>query len=86
MKIRVVMSFGHAESGIVEQQLQILEQILALPMSSTESQTMKPLIEVIDKLLREWMVFDKDLKGDEYALKRMLVIFAIKFSVRNVDF
>lgn len=69
------MSSGHVDSGIVEQQIQILQQILVLPMSSNESKTMKPLIEVIDKLSKEWMVFDKDLKGDKYALKKMLVFF-----------
>lgn len=66
------------DSGVAEQQLQILEQIAALPMSSSETHTLRPLIETIDRLLREWMVLDKDLKGDKYALKKMLVSFFSK--------
>lgn len=65
--------FFRAESAIAEQQLQILRQIVALPMSSVETQTIKPLVDTIASLLKEWIILDKDLKGDKYALKKMLV-------------
>lgn len=43
-------------------------------MSSVEeTQTIKPLVDIIDRLLKEWIILDKDLKGDKYALKKMLV-------------
>lgn len=43
-------------------------------MSSVEeTQTIKPLVDIIDGLLKEWIILDKDLKGDKYALKKMLV-------------
>ena len=45
-------------------------------MSSVEeTQTIKPLVDIIDRLLKEWIILDKDLKGDKYALKKMLVFF-----------
>lgn len=55
--------------------MEALEQIAALPMSSAESRVIKPLIEAMDNLLREWISADKDVKGDSYALKKMMVIF-----------
>lgn len=60
---------------IAEQQLQILKQITALPMSLAETQSIKTLVDIIDSLLKEWIILDRDLKGDEYALKKMLVFF-----------
>lgn len=55
--------------------MEALEQIAALPMSSAESRVIKPLIEAMDNFLREWISADKDVKGDSYALKKMMVIF-----------
>lgn len=67
--------FCLSDSVIAGQQLEALEQIAALPMSSAESRVIKPLIEAMDNLLREWISADKDVKGDSYALKKMMVIF-----------
>lgn len=47
----------------------------ALPMSLAETQTIKSSVDIIDGLLKEWIILDRDLKGDEYALKKMLVFF-----------
>lgn len=69
---------------IAEQQLMELEHIAALPMSSTESKTIKPAIEMMDSLLRDWISADKDVKGDSYALKKMMVIFPMRFFHFNV--
>lgn len=63
------------ESEIADKQLEKLEQITVLPMSSVESKTIKPLIATMDNLLREWISADKDVKGDTYALKKMMVQF-----------
>ncbi|XP_055326896.1 uncharacterized protein LOC129580473 [Sitodiplosis mosellana] len=70
--IEMELLFKANDSSIADQQLQILEQIAALPMSSAEKQTIKPLVDTIDSLLREWIILDRDLKGDKYALKKML--------------
>lgn len=66
-------SFPKIDSEIVDEQLKKLDQIAALPMSSNESKTIKPLITVMGNLLREWIVADKDVKVDAYALKKMMV-------------
>lgn len=42
-------------------------------MSLAESQAIKPLIEIMERLLREWLIADKEMKGDKYGLKKMLV-------------
>lgn len=57
--------------------MEAFEQIAALPMSSAESRVIKPLIEAMDNLLREWISADKDVKGDSYALKKMMVNFFV---------
>lgn len=62
---------------IAEQQLQILKQIAALPMSLAEKQTIKTSVDILDSLLKEWIILDRDLKGDEYALNKMLVFFGL---------
>lgn len=75
-------SFSHflkIESEIADKQLEKLEQIAVLPMSLAESKTIKPLIATIDNLLREWILADKDVKGDTYALKKMMVQFSSLF-------
>lgn len=59
---------------IVDEQLEKLEQIASLPMSSVESKTIQPLIATMDNLLREWISADKDIKGDTYALEKMMVV------------
>lgn len=61
------------ECEIVDEQLEKLEQIASLPMSSAESVTIKPLIATMENLLREWISADKDAKGETYALKKMMV-------------
>lgn len=68
--------FPKIESEIADNQLEKLEQIAVLPMSSVESKTIKPLIATMDNLLREWISADKDVKGDTYALKKMMVQFS----------
>lgn len=65
--------FECTESDVADEQLEKLEQIAALPMSSVESKTIKPLIVTMDNLLREWISADKDEKGETYALMKMLV-------------
>lgn len=62
------------ECEIADEQLEILKQIAVLPMSSLELKTIKPLIATMDNVLREWILADKDVKGDTYALKKMMVI------------
>lgn len=69
--------FYPSDSAIAGQQLEALEHIAALPMSLAESKVIKPLVDSMDNLLREWILADKDVKGDSYALKRMLVISTI---------
>lgn len=83
------INFTLLESAIADQQLLAIEQIAALPMSTAESRTIKPIIESIDKLLREWISADKDVTVDSYALKKMQVMFCANFSylrVNDVDF
>lgn len=65
----------HADSSIADRQLQILKHIAALPMSSSESKIIKPLVEMTENLLKEWIILDRSLKDDEYALKKLLVIW-----------
>lgn len=67
------------ESEIADEQLGKLEQVAALPMSTIESKTIKPLIATMDNLLREWILADKDVKGDTYALKKMMARFSLVF-------
>lgn len=67
------------ECEIADKQLEKLEQIAVLPMSSAESKTIKPLFATMDNLLREWISADKDVKGDTYALKKMMVQFSFLF-------
>lgn len=69
--------FLKIECEIADKQLEKLEQIAMLPMSSVESKTIKPLIATMDNLLREWISADKDVKGDTYALKKMMVQFSL---------
>ncbi|XP_031617014.1 uncharacterized protein LOC116336928 isoform X2 [Contarinia nasturtii] len=51
------------DSAIADQQLEILKKITALPMSSTQSQIIKPLVGTIECLLKDSISFNKDLKG-----------------------
>lgn len=34
----------------------------------------------MDRVLREWISADKDVKGDTYALKKMMVQFSLFFN------
>lgn len=75
LKVKCVWFFvcAFADNAIAERQLTELEQIAALPMSMAESKTIKPLIETMNDLLREWISANKDVKGDSYALRKMMV-------------
>lgn len=63
-----------ADSGVGEQQIQILQQISISQASAPDIDNFKPLIEQIENLSIEWVALDKDLNGDKYALKKMLVL------------
>lgn len=75
MKGEVFFFFSRpcVDNAIAERQLAELEQIAALPMSMAESKTIKPLVETMNHFLRDWISADKDVKGDSYALKKMMV-------------
>lgn len=77
----VSIFFVYIDSEIADQQLEQLEQIAALPMSIAESKAIKPIIETMDALLKDWIMADKDVKVDTYALKKMLVFIAFIFIV-----
>lgn len=61
------------DSSVAEQQVQILDQIALMQASSTKMENIEHIITELGNTLKEWMILDKDLSGDKYAVKKMLV-------------
>lgn len=62
-----------ADSTVAEQQVHILNQIALMQASSTRMENIEHIIKELENTLKEWMILDKDLSGDKYAVKKMLV-------------
>lgn len=58
---------------VAEQQVHILNQIALMQASSTRMENIEHIIKELENTLKEWMILDKDLSGDKYAVKKMLV-------------
>lgn len=62
-----------ADSTVAEQQVHILNQIALMQASSTKMENIEHIIKELGNTLQEWMILDKDLSGDKYAVKKMMV-------------
>lgn len=62
-----------ADSTVAEQQVHILNQIALMQASSTRMENIEHIIKELGNTLKEWMILDKYLSGDKYAVKKMLV-------------
>lgn len=69
-----------AERDLVEQQLQILDQVDSMCMPSGKVHDVHESVEKLRAFINHWISLDKYVKGDRYALDRMLVHFQFSFS------